>query len=67
MTQVCELDPENFTPYFHYIKAVVGMYEQLCTGRNRLGVKALRDSLGISNNNILTICESEAKEQLKIH
>lgn len=67
MTQVSRLDRENFQPYFNYIKAVLGLYEQLCQGRNLQAVQAMRDTLGISNNMILIVCENESKEQLSIH
>ena len=67
LTQVARLDRESFQPYFEYVKAVLGLYEQLCQGRNLNSVQAMRENLGISNNLILTVCESEAKEQLVIH
>lgn len=59
MTQVARLDRENFDPYFDYIKAVLGLYECLCTGRNAYAIQSMRNVFGISNNTILTIVESE--------
>lgn len=34
LSKVARLDKENIAPYMLYIKAVLGLYERLCIGRN---------------------------------
>lgn len=67
MNQVSKLDREHIEPYFEYIKAAVGLYEELCVGRNLDAVQAMRSRLGLSNQTILTVVESERKQQIEIH
>lgn len=67
LSKVARLDKENIEHYMVYIKAVLGLYERLCVGRNIIALQAMRESIGISNNMMLIVAESEPNQHLPMN